>query len=240
MARLLSMPVGLYPSAAEPLSGPRAVGSAASTTIAGFVQTVASPFGGWRWQFSFPPSRDAKFRRYRGWITGLHAGANATRVPFGDPDMMSLLEAGVTAAPLQERFGMPWANDMPWANGANWSLTAPNVPVAAPAAFDASIVELADVAWGHRLGLGDYIGFFPFYFGMHTVTEVLDEGRYRIWPPLRKAMAVNDFATLYPTLAMKLESEGAASAARGLANAEPASVILAEVFDYDVRDYFTD
>ncbi len=234
------MPAGLYPSAMEPLSGPRAIGSSSSTAIGGFTQTVASPFGAWRWRLTFPPRADAEFRRYRGWVTGLHAGANATRVPFGDPDMMTLREAGLNATPAQERFGVPWGNGMPWSNGMNWSITAPNVALAAPAAFDTTIVRLSDVAWGHRLDIGDYIGFFPFYFGMHMVTEVREAGLYRVWPPLRKAFTTDDFATLYPVMAMRLEIEEAASASRGVDVADAASVTLVEVFDYDVRDYFTD
>ncbi|WP_244497468.1 hypothetical protein [Ensifer sp. Root142] len=223
-----------------PLSGPRAVGGASNISAGNFTQTVASPFGAWRWQFTFPVSKDAKFRRYRGWATALHAGANATRVNFGDPDMMTLLEAGLSASPSQERFGMPWGNGEPWSNGQNWQLTAPNVKLAAPAEFDSSIIRLQDEAWGHRLGMGDYLGFFPLHFGLYTVTEELGDGEYRIWPPLRKALTVDDFATLYPVMAMRLESEDAASATRGVGYADEATVTLVEVFDYDVRDYFTD
>lgn len=240
MGRLISMPNGLWPRSMVPLSGPRAVGGAANTSIGNFMQTVASPFGGWRWQFVFPVSKDAKFRRYRGWVMALHGGANATRVPFGDPDMMSLLEAGMTLTPAQERFGLPWSNGETWSNGQNWKVTAPNVPVAAAAAREATIIRLADAFWGQRLQMGDYLGFFPLHFGLYTVTEERGDGEYRIWPPLRKALTVGDFATLYPTMAMRLESEDAASAARGVAYAEEASVTLVEVFDYDVRDYFAD
>ncbi|OMQ44924.1 hypothetical protein [Ensifer sp. 1H6] len=240
MARLISMPGGLAPRAMAPLSGPRAVGASSNTSTGNFSQTVASPFGAWRWQFTFPVSKDAKFRRYRGWVTALHAGANATRVPFGDPDMMTLLEAGLSASPSQERFGMPWGNGEPWSNGQNWELTAPNVKLAAPAEFDDSIIRLQDMAWGHRLGMGDYLGFFPLHFGLYTVTEERGDGEYRIWPPLRKALTVDDFATLYPVMAMRLESEDAASATRGVGYADEATVTLVEVFDYDVRDYFAD
>ncbi|NOV15871.1 hypothetical protein E5S70_07190 [Ensifer adhaerens] len=234
------MPVGLAPRAMAPLSGPRAVGGASSTTTGSFNQTVASPFGSWRWQFTFPVSKDAKFRRYRGWVTALHAGANATRVPFGDPDMMTLLEAGISASPAQERLGMPWGNDEPWSNGQNWAVTAPNVGLAAVAEIDTTIIRLQDSFWGHRLQPGDYLGFFPLHFGLYTVTEERGSGEYRIWPPLRKALTTGDFATLYPVLAMRLESEDAASAVRGVAYAEEATVTLVEVFDYDARDYFTD
>ncbi|AHK42208.1 putative icmD [Ensifer adhaerens OV14] len=234
------MPAGLAPRSMSPLSGPRSVGGASNTSTGNFTQTVSSAFGAWRWQFTFPVSKDRKFRRYRGWVTALHAGANATRVPFGDPDMMTLLEAGLLASPSEERFGMPWSNGEPWSNGQNWRLTAPNVGLAASTALDGSIIRLKDEAWGHRLGMGDYLGFFPLHFGLYTVTEEFGNGEYRIWPPLRKALASTDYATLYPVMAMRLESEDGASAARGVGFADEATVTLVEVFDYDVRSYFTD
>ncbi|WLR92182.1 hypothetical protein [Shinella zoogloeoides] len=129
---------------------------------------------------------------------------------------------------------------MPWGNGENWGVTAPNVSLAAPAALDATIIRLTDMFWGHRLQVGDYLGFFPYHFGLYTVTEERRDGEYRIWPPLRRALTADDFATLYPVMAMRLEAEDAASAARGVAYAEEATVTLIEVFDYDVRDYFAD
>ncbi|KQW62859.1 hypothetical protein ASD02_01685 [Ensifer sp. Root1252] len=240
MARLISMPVGLAPRAMAPLSGPRAIGASANTSTGNFTQSVASPFGAWRWQFTFPVSKDSMFRRYRGWVTALHAGANATRVNFGDPDMMTLLEAGLSVSPQQKRFGLPWSNGEGWSNGQNWRPTAPVVKLAGASGFDTSVFYLQNQAWGHRLGMGDYLGFFPLHFGLYTVTEELGDGAYRIWPPLRKALTVNDYATLNPVMAMRLESEDGASASRGIAYAEEATVTLVEVFDYDVRDYFTD
>ncbi|PLU81765.1 hypothetical protein BMJ22_16645, partial [Sinorhizobium medicae] len=113
---------------------------------------------------------------------------------FGDPDMMTLLDAGMTVTPAQDRFGLPWSNGETWSNGQNWKATAPNVPVAAAADRDATIIRLADAYWGHRLQMGDYLGFFPFHFGLYTITEELGDGEYRIWPPLRKALAAGDFA----------------------------------------------
>lgn len=93
---------------------------------------------------------------------------------------------------------MPWGNGEPWSNGQNWELTAPNVQLAEAAYFDSTIILLQDDAWGHRLGMGDYLGFFPLHFGLYTITEEFGDGEYRIWPPLRKALTSDDFATLYP------------------------------------------
>lgn len=237
MARLVSWPSGLRANSREPLSGPRTVGAASTQSVGGFVQTSGAPFGMWRWRFSFPPIRGQLFRRYRGWVTALHGGANATRVSFCDWDGLTARQAGVDA----DRYGAePWGNGMPWSNGHNWKTTPPPVPVAAPAARDSTIVSLGSAFWGHGLDIGDLLGFFPFHLGLYMVTEVLEPGTYRIWPPLRKAVTPDDFATLRPTLAMRLEGEDAANAPRGASFAEGLSVTLIETLDYDVRDYFAD
>lgn len=236
--RLISPPADIGITSIEPLSGPRAVGSGGSQSIGNFVQTFGSPFGLWRFRFSFPAMHKSAFRRYRGWITALHGGANATRWQFFDPDMLTFREAGVTATDFEIATGQPWSNHQPWSNGQAWAASRPEVALAAGAALGDTVVSLDQAWWGHSLDVGDYLGFFPFHFGLYEVTQVIDAGRYRIWPPLRKALSIGDFATLSPTLAMRLEGEEAATAGRGLAAAEGLSVTLVEVFDYDVRQYF--
>lgn len=241
--RLISPPVGLPVLAIEPLTGPRAVGASASQSGTGFVQTASAAFGLLRFQFAFAPMREGMFRRYRGWVTALHGGANATRWDFYDPDTMRPAEAGLDvpdAIRWDMMDGTDWANDEPWSNGKPWLSEPPTVAVADAAALGATEIRLADAYWGHRLDAGDYLGFAPYHFGLYAVTEVIETGTYRIWPPLRKAITTDDVATLRPTLAMRLESEDAASAGRGLVTAENAAVTLVETLDYDVRDYFTD
>lgn len=240
MGRLISPPVGLGTTSVEPLSGPRTVSAGATRSVTNFAQTFASPFGDWRWRLSFPAMQGSLFRRYRGWVSALHGGANATRWTFFDPDCMSFREAGADASQIDAEAGKPWSNGMPWSNGGNWQSSRPVVSVAAPASREATIVSLADQWWGHRLDVGDYVGFFPFHFGMYEVTQVVEPGAYRIWPSLRKAITTADFATLSPTMALRLESEDSASAGRGLVAAESLSVTLIETLDYDVRDYFAD
>lgn len=237
MARLIHWPRGLRANFREPLSGPRTVNSGVTTSVGNFVQTTGSPFGLWRWRFSFPPIRGQLFRRYRGWVTALHGGANATRVSFCDWDGLTARQSGINA----DRFGdVPWGNGQPWSNGENWQVTPPVVPVVSAAAKDDTIVSLGSAFWGHSLDIGDLLGFYPFNFGLYMVTEVIEPGTYRVWPPLRKEITPDDFATLRPTLAMRLESEDAANAPRGAAFADGLSVTLVEVLDYDVRDYFAD
>lgn len=240
MARLVSPPVGLPVTSIEPLAGPRTVSGGASQSIGNFVQTFASPFNLWRLQFSFAPMRDSAFRRYRGWVTSMNGGANATRWSFFDPDMMTFREAGVDASNFEAATGQPWSNGKPWSNDENWKTSRPVVSVAASAALGDTIISLGSTFWGHSLDAGDYLGFFPFHLGLYTVTEVIEPGTYRIWPDLRKAIGTDDFATLTPSMALRLESESAASAGRGLVSADGLTATFVEVLDYDARDYFGD
>lgn len=242
--RLVSPPLGLPVVSMEPLSGPRSVGAGGTQSVGGFVQTSGAPFGLWRWRFSFAPMNKAMFRRYRGWITSLHGGANATRWYFFDPDMPTPREAGINVPAHvgwhTTGYDQNWSNGQPWSNGEGWQMTAPEVSVAAAASLGDTTISLADEFWGHDRDVGDFLGFYPLHFGAYMVTEVFEPGQYRIWPPLRKALTTDDSATLNPVLAMRLESEEAASAGRGLVFAEGASVTLIEVLDYDCRDYFAD
>jgi hypothetical protein len=240
MARLVSWPIGLRPNAREPLAGPRAIGASKTETIGNFVQTVAAPFGLWRWRFSFPPIRGDLFRRYRGWVTSLHGGANATRVTWCEWDQMSFAARGMTVTSQEWRAGTPWSNGLPWSNGQNWSAANPVVGVAAAAGKGETIIVLDAAFWGGNLDRGDMLGFMPLHLGLYMVTERIEAGRYRIWPPLDKAIGVDDFATLNPVMAMRLESENAANAPRGAALAEGLNITLVQVKDYDVRAYFTD
>lgn len=240
MARLVSPPVGLRANKWRPLSGPRTVGSGSSESIEGFTQTFGSPFGGVDIEYSFPPIRGHLARRTRGWIKSLHGGANATRWSVCDWDGLSFAQRGIVTSSAEWKQGQPWSNDQPWSNGENWASSNPTVAVAAAAARDATIVSLADAFWGHNLGIGDWIGFLPFHFGWYEVTEVIEPGTYRIDLPLRKALTTADFATLNPTLVMKLKGENSAQAERGPAFLDGLTIALTEVRDYDVRDWFTD
>lgn len=231
---LVSWPVGLRANFREPLSGPRAVGSGATLSVGNFAQTYGSPFGLWRWRFSFPNLRGQQARRYRGWVTSLHGGANATRVDFCDWDGLSRAEMGVSPGDAEQN----WTNGQTWSSGEGWQFTPPVVGVAGDHSLNTTTIRLENQFWGRLLGVGDCIGFYPLHFGMYMVTKVIEPGEYRVWPPLRKALESSDTATLRPTLAMRMESEEAASAARDAFAITGASITLIETLDYDVRDYF--
>lgn len=241
MARLLDWPVGLGIRARRPLSGPRSKGASGwQESIGGRYQSVASAFGYWKYEIVLPVARGRLYRRIEGIVTGLHGGANAVRVAWPVPDGLSLSEAGANFSARQERVGVPWRSGLPWSNGQNWRVSPPNVSVAAQSAFDTTIVQLAPQFWGHSLGPGDEIGFFPLHFGKYMITEDQGYGIYRIWPPLRKAITTSDFATLEPTLAMTLDNESGSDLSRNVDVGEETTLTLSEVFDYDVRTYFMD
>ncbi len=240
MARLLSRPLGLKTTSIEFLTGPTAFNAGSTETAGGFVQTSSSGRGLWRMRFSFPPLQGTLSRRYRGWVAALHGGANATRWTFFDPDRMSFQEAGVQVTSAAMAGGVNWSNGQPWSNGQKWQVGLPLVEVAASVAKDATIITLGTAFWGHRLGYGDMIGFVPLHFGAYMVTETIDLGRYRVWPPLRKAVPAGAYATLEPTLALRLESEAAAPVSRGLIAADNLTATFVEVPDEYVPTWFGD
>jgi hypothetical protein len=225
-------------TARQPLTGPRTIGGASTESLTGYVQSVASPFGLWRWSFGFPPLSGAAARRFRGMVTALHGGANAVAVPFCDPDGAPWQALGVSITTQQIRSGLPWMSAgqlRPWSNGRNWSPGRPWAELLQDALRGDSIVSV-DVSYGGgALDIGDQFGFGPGYFGLHIVTERIAEGRIRFWPPLRKALAAGDHLTLEPVMAMRLENEGSASLARGLASIESPALTLVEVEDSILR-----
>lgn len=250
MARLLDWIPGLSIIGRSPLTGPRTIGGGSTESLEGYVQTVSSPFGLWRWQFSLRPMRKALFRRYRGLVTALHGGANAVRVTFCDPDGMTWEESGVTATSEEIRAGLPWSNGASFSNGENWSVGRPWEDVSVAAAKGDTTISISGNHWGHNVLGGEQIGFVPLHLGMYVVTEIVERGdalsspstptQIRIWPPLRKALKTTDHVTLTPVMAMRLESEAAATATRGSRLAEGNTMTLIEVDDETVRARFAD
>lgn len=239
MARLVPYPIGLRPNRMRKLSGPKTRNAGQSVGLTGYEQTVASPFGARRIELSFPPLRGQMARRARGWITAMHGGANATRIRMCDWDGMTLAQRGITATSAQYAAGSPWSNGLPWSNGENWHNGNPSIAVTAAAAEDDTIVSLSSDFWGANLGVGDWIGFFPFHLAAYEVTEVLPSNQFRLDLPLRAALTTSSYAYLNPVLAMRMESENSADAERDASHLVGLTVTLVEVFDFDVREYFT-
>lgn len=238
MARLYTWQDGLWGIVeATPASGPMARNSGGNTASDGSEQT----FEGIGDVVALDLALSAKNGRFgarweRGILRGMGAGVNGVRLTYHDPDIMTPPEAGISGS----FGGQEWSNEEPWSNGMPWGASYPVVPIAAASDYDSGIVRLGSAFWGHTLGLGDYVGFFPFYFGLHCVTEVLGPGRYRVWPRLRKALTTDDFATLHPTLVMRPTAGSGVPPGRGLASTTSMTLRLVEVIDPYVRQHFTD
>lgn len=240
MARLLNYPIGLRPNRMRKLAGPRTKGAGQSEGATGWVQTVASPFGARRLEFSFPNIRGTLARRTRGWISAMHGGANATRIRMCDWDGMSLADRGIDATAQSFGEGSDWSNDLPWDNGQPWENGSPDEAVTVAAAADETIISITDDNFGANLGVGDWVGFYPLHFGCYEITESLGDGQFRLDMPLRAAITTSTRCYLNPWIAMRLESESSASGERDAFSLTGLSLIMVEVFDYDVKDYFTD
>lgn len=239
MGRLVDWPSGCGIRALDVINGPQTIGAGQSNSIGDVAQTVATPFGAWSYQFLIPVCKGTLARRIRGWVAAMHGGANATRVPWVDGDMQTFAEVGLNYSIENQFNGIAWSNGNPWSNGQGWKPSYPFVSVASASAKGQTLVRLSDTWWGRALGIGDIIGFSPFHFGKYMVTEVLGDGLYRVWPPLRAAITTADFATLKPVLAMRMTSADAAKLSRSVDKMEETTIIMTEVFDADVRTYFT-
>jgi len=229
MARLLAMPCLPARTEVEPISGPNARNSGANTVADGSEQTFDHVGDVVALRLPTNALEGRQARRERGWMTAFLGGANATRIDFLDADRMTTAEAGGIVSGA-------WTEGA-WTEGA-WGEWLPRVPLAVAASFNAGTIRLTDRDWGHALGIGDYVGFEPFHFGLYAITAVIAPGHYRIWPRLRKALTADDFATLTPVLAMRPIAP--VRQTRGLAFTEPATIDLVEVFDYHARAHFGD
>ena len=237
MGRLLNWPTDLYWERQQILAGPRTVGASQTTSTVGFNQTTQSPFGSWVIQLDFPRLQEKAYRAYRGWVAGMQGGANATRFTMVDFHGAITLNPDGTERPrligFDEGFGFEERNHP-------FQFPATLVRVASPSAQGDTIIHLEQEEWEPQLQVGDYIGFVPFHFGKYLITQDMGEGRYRVTLPLRTSIDENTYATLFPTLAMRLTSEDAAPVGRTTAQSDALSVTLTEVFHDDVLEFFND
>lgn len=170
-------------------------------------------------------------------IGGSTAGASSTN---GHIDQVEIIQniatniAAFTPPTVVERLSY----DVPRVDGEVWRHAADMFPDGG-GVVGATRMKMFSFNGGHQLGIGDWFGFAPYHFGVYMVTEVLAPGDYRIWPPLRKAV-VDGYATRRPVMAMRLESEVAASIDRGVDWADGPTMTLVEVMDPDVATYFND
>jgi len=181
--------------------------------------------------------RGEKFRRYRGLVTSLHGGANAVRVPFGDPDGLTWSDIGATVTLNNQLAGSTWSNGKSWSNGKNWGIGIGNVPLLQPVSSGDNAVRLSPTSWGALLDVGDTFGFTS-HFGLYEVIKMLSPGVVQVWPPLRANILSTQYATLKPSMVMRLAGESSATAPRGTMVSEGATMTLLEVEHSDVISFF--
>lgn len=237
MARLLDWPNGLRTTMITPLTGPTSLTGNGGQSLDGFDQSVTSPYFSWEFKIDLEPVKGAKARAVREWFTALHNGANATTFKVIDPDRAKPYEVGYDGVEWNAQ--IPWANGEPWSNSNFWIGAYPLAGINVAAAKGATIIELKDEFWGHNLSGGDWIGFTPLHLGLYTITEDLFDGKYRIYPPLRKAITVDDSCTMQPSLALRLKPQST-SFSRSPDFAHGVSMTAIEVHDEHVRSDFND
>lgn len=224
MPKLLGWPEGLGITSLEPINAPAAVTGGSTETLGGFAQTVSGL--GFLWQFSmtFAPMNKARARSHRGWLASQIGGANAVRFKIIDGDKQTKKELG-----LELFDGLD-------ADGYEYGL--PLIELTQAHSKGDTIVRLPDTLWGHRLGLGDWLGFGPLHLGAYRVTEEISAGEYRIYPPLRKDVAIDDVATLQPVVALRLASPDAGNEPRGVSVVEGATFVGIEVLEEHIREHY--
>lgn len=229
MTRLVSMP-NLPRGTIEFLNGPDSQGYASEGSLTNKIQSSSSPFGIWSFRLSFPRLKGDRARAHRGWITQQRSGVNWTRIRWCDFDRIS--EA------LRFPNGVPdgtWNGGEAWNGGGLWKVSPSHVALTAAASRGDTLVTFANSEWGYNLDVGSVIGFGPFYFGWHIITEVIGSGQYRIWPELRKDLTTDNYGNFDPIMCCRLAGPGAANLLRGPSSAEGLSATFMEVPDYHVR-----
>jgi len=224
MPKLLRWPEGLGITSIEPINAPATVSGGSTETLGGFVQTVAGIGFLWQFSMSFPPMNKAKARAHRGWIASQIGGANAVRFKIVDGDRKTNEELGIEAFTGVDSEG--------------YAIDRPLIEMTVAHSRGDTIITLPNTLWGHRLGVGDWLGFGPLHLAAYRITEEVSAGEYRIYPPLRKDVAIDDVATLEPVLALRLASPDGANEPRGVSLVEGATFTGVEVLDEHVRAYF--
>ncbi|WP_226576681.1 hypothetical protein [Acuticoccus sediminis] len=225
--RLISWPTCIGVTAVTMLTGPNVRSSGTNAALSGREQTFSSIGDLVSFSYDLGPKNGARARQERGLLLAGQNGVNAFRVQFVDPDRRHDYYTEAV-----------WEDGFSWDDGASWGGGQPHVAPSSGSPKGSTIISLQDVFWGHDLDLGDCIGFLPNHFGAYFVTEVIDDGVYRVWPSLRKAIyATTTFATLTPVLAMKMRPNG--YALRRAAMTEGQFIDFVEVPNYYVDEFFS-
>lgn len=230
MARLLSWETRV--ATLVPLNGPASLNSGSNAMVDGGEQSFASASYALRFEMAFPAAQYRLSRRESAWLDALHNGANATRYEYVDGQQKKPVEVGEPAAVTFTGGSF---------TGGTFVSGHGTVPLGLDVAKGSTIITLGNYKWGWSLDEGDVIGFSPSYYGAHKVTEVFNNGTYRIVPPLRRALQASlHRATFKPRLALKATSGSVNYGVFNPAYSSDRSAQFVEVFDEYVATYFGD
>ena len=198
--RMVDYPVGLPFSGLTPVGGPSVLGATESDTA--YVQTVVNPFGVWRFQADFTPMKGRMARAFSTLSASALAGANCFRFPFWHFDEPGFAELGIA---VPGRCEVPWSNGEPWSNGHGWQVGKPIVPVTAASAKGGGTITLDLTLWNGVIpAFFGLVGHFAVYSMIGVAERNGDVATLRVWPPVRRAVTTDDYATLRPVLAAKI------------------------------------
>lgn len=215
-----------------PASGPASFGSGSNTLVTGQEQTFASPNYALKFDVVIPVAQSERSRKEHAWMTRLHGGANATRYEYCDGQQKKPVDVG---EPATVTFTGGAFTGGAFVSGHG------TVPVALDAVKGATIITLGNYKWGWSLEEGDVLGFSPSVYCFHEITEVFENGTYRVEPPLRRDIAASTHrATFKPRLALKFVPGTINYGSFKPRYSSDRSAQFVEVFDEYVETYFGD
>lgn len=231
--RMVSYPVDLPFTSLTPSGGPTVLGATESDTA--FVQTVVNPFGLWRFQVDFPAMKDRWAREFKRLSVAALGGANCFRFPFWDFDEPGFKELGLTAP---QSCKVLWSNGEPWSNGQPWTVGKPLALVAAASAKDTATITLDLTNWnGVVPSFFGIVGHFAVYAVIGVQSQTGNVATLRVWPPVRRAVTAEDYATLRPVMAARIAGPSGASWSRQVETMGGSRLDMVEVPDETVLNY---
>ncbi|WP_319532863.1 hypothetical protein [uncultured Cohaesibacter sp.] len=200
---MVDAPVGLGISRFERVGGDTLIGQTSS--LESSVQNSVDPFSNWVFKIDFKRMQGGEVRAFEEWRDALAAGANCTRLQFFDPHEPSNAELGLEAGNYTQ-----WTSGLPWTHGKGWRRGRPLCSVVKAADYDGSVVTLDISNWTNkdtgRVHLPAWFGIIG-HFAVYKVTGRDIAGniaRLHIRPPLREKITPFNFATMRPTICVKL------------------------------------
>lgn len=213
------------------IGGPTSTASGANVLADGSEQTFANADYILSFEVSIPASQGTTSRREFGWLLSSQGGSNAFRYLYHDGNKPRASEYGL----------MPLTG---FSSGAGWSLERTDeqsfgvIKLADSASEGDTIIRLQDDLWGHKIDVGDAIGFTSI-FCIHWVTRVVARGLYQITPPLRTNLNIDrNFAHLQPRLAVRHTQAAMGYGTFNPAYASDRSAQFIEVTHGDAITYF--